>query len=62
MMPQKKNPGTLELLRGRSGRINGMVAAALTLMKVCVQRASHIDIPKLAPTSIYKLCVCVREG
>lgn len=33
MMPQKKNPGTLELLRGRAGRINGLVTAAFTMMK-----------------------------
>ncbi len=33
MMPQKKNPGTVELLRGRSGRINGLLVAGLTLMK-----------------------------
>lgn len=33
MMPQKKNPGTLELLRGRAGRINGLMSAGFTLMK-----------------------------
>ena len=33
MMPQKKNPGTVELIRGRSGRINGLMMAGLTLMK-----------------------------
>jgi argininosuccinate lyase len=33
MMPQKKNPGVLELLRGRAGRINGLLVAAFTLMK-----------------------------
>ena len=33
MMPQKKNPGTIELLRGRSGRMNGLLVAGLTLMK-----------------------------
>lgn len=33
MMPQKKNPGVLELIRGRSGRINGLLVAAFTLMK-----------------------------
>jgi argininosuccinate lyase len=33
MMPQKKNPGVLELLRGRAGRINGYLVAAFTLMK-----------------------------
>jgi len=33
MMPQKKNPGCLELLRGRSGRINGLMVAGFTMMK-----------------------------
>jgi argininosuccinate lyase len=33
MMPQKKNPGMLELVRGRSGRVNGLANAALTMMK-----------------------------
>jgi len=33
MMPQKKNPGVLELIRGRTGRINGLLVAAYTLMK-----------------------------
>jgi len=33
MMPQKKNPGSLELLRGRSGRIFGLLQAGMVLMK-----------------------------
>lgn len=33
MMPQKKNPGSVELLRGRSGRMNGYLMAGLTMMK-----------------------------
>ncbi len=33
MMPQKKNPGSLELLRGRAGRMNGLLVAGLTMMK-----------------------------
>lgn len=33
MMPQKKNPGMLELMRGRSGRINGLANAAFTMVK-----------------------------
>eukprot|EP01102_Stenamoeba_stenopodia_P013663 TRINITY_DN4468_c0_g1_i1.p1 TRINITY_DN4468_c0_g1~~TRINITY_DN4468_c0_g1_i1.p1 ORF type:complete len:548 (+),score=157.46 TRINITY_DN4468_c0_g1_i1:35-1678(+) len=33
MMPNKKNPGTCELLRGRAGRINGYLSAGLTMMK-----------------------------
>ena len=33
MMPQKKNPGAVELLRGRAGRVNGLLSAGLTMMK-----------------------------
>jgi len=33
MMPQKKNPGALELLRGRSGRSTGYLMAGYTLLK-----------------------------
>lgn len=33
MMPQKKNPGTVELLRGRTGRITGLMVAGFTLIK-----------------------------
>jgi argininosuccinate lyase len=33
MMPQKKNPGMLELMRGRSGRVNGLNNAAFTMLK-----------------------------
>lgn len=33
MMPQKKNPGVLELVRGRTGKIYGMLNHMLTLMK-----------------------------
>jgi len=33
MMPQKKNPGMLELMRGRGGRVQGYTEAAFTMMK-----------------------------
>eukprot|EP01126_Amoeba_proteus_P042775 TRINITY_DN465_c0_g1_i5.p1 TRINITY_DN465_c0_g1~~TRINITY_DN465_c0_g1_i5.p1 ORF type:complete len:505 (-),score=95.12 TRINITY_DN465_c0_g1_i5:444-1958(-) len=33
MMPQKKNPGSCELLRGRSGRVTGLMTAAYGMMK-----------------------------
>lgn len=33
MMPQKKNPGVLELVRGRTGRMYGILMEMLTLMK-----------------------------
>jgi argininosuccinate lyase len=33
MMPQKKNPDVPELIRGKTGRVNGHVVALLTLMK-----------------------------
>ncbi|WDT78975.1 MAG: hypothetical protein MPW14_17685 [Candidatus Manganitrophus sp.] len=33
MMPQKKNPDVLELIRGKTGRVNGSLLALLTLLK-----------------------------
>lgn len=33
MMPQKKNPGSVELIRGRCGRMTGYLTAAFTMMK-----------------------------
>src|SRR5690606_9853609 len=33
IMPQKKNPDVPELVRGKSGRVNGHLIALLTLMK-----------------------------
>ncbi len=33
MMPQKKNPDLLELIRGKTGRVYGSLTALLTLMK-----------------------------
>lgn len=33
MMPQKKNPDLLELIRGKSGRVVGALVAMLTIMK-----------------------------
>lgn len=33
MMPQKKNPGPLELMRGRAGRITGYATGGLVMMK-----------------------------
>jgi argininosuccinate lyase len=33
IMPQKKNPDVAELVRGKSGRVNGSLVALLTLMK-----------------------------
>ena len=33
IMPQKKNPDVPELVRGKTGRVNGHLVALLTLMK-----------------------------
>ena len=33
IMPQKKNPDIPELLRGKTGRVNGNLVALLTVMK-----------------------------
>lgn len=32
-MPQKKNPDSLELLRGKSGRVFGDVRVSLTILR-----------------------------
>ena len=32
LMPQKKNPGPCELLRGRTGAVNGYLMGALTML------------------------------
>jgi argininosuccinate lyase len=34
LMPQKKNPDALELLRGKAGRVTGHLAGFLTTLKV----------------------------
>ena len=34
LMPQKKNPDALELIRGKGGRIQGNLAGMLAVMKV----------------------------
>ena len=33
IMPQKKNPDVAELIRGKTGRVNGNLVALLTTMK-----------------------------
>ena len=33
LMPQKKNPDALELIRGRAGRLQGNLAGMLAVMK-----------------------------
>lgn len=33
IMPQKKNPDSLELLRGKSGRVFGDVRVSLTILR-----------------------------
>ena len=33
IMPQKKNPDVPELIRGKTGRVNGHLVSLLTLMK-----------------------------
>ncbi len=35
LMPQKKNPDALELLRGKAGRISGHLSGFLSTLKVC---------------------------
>ena len=41
MMPQKKNPDPLELVRGKSGRALGHLVALLTAMKGPAERVQQ---------------------
>jgi argininosuccinate lyase len=41
-MPQKKNPDSLELLRGKSGRAFGQMAGFMMTVKVTHPTKSHI--------------------
>jgi len=62
MMPQKKNPGMLELVRGRAGRVNGLANAALTLVKglpTGYNRDFHED--KEIVIQIYDLAIRMAE-
>lgn len=45
LMPQKKNPDALELIRGKAGRLQGNLAGLLAVMKVCTQSHSPADSP-----------------
>ena len=41
LMPQKKNPDALELLRGKAGRMLGNLTATLAVLKVCLWEKGH---------------------
>lgn len=43
LMPQKKNPDALELLRGKAGRAIGHLTGLLTTIKVCT-RGHHVTL------------------
>lgn len=63
MMPQKKNPGMLELVRGRAGRVNGLANAALTLVKGLpsgYNRDFHED--KEIAVEIYDIAIRMTEA
>jgi argininosuccinate lyase len=62
MMPQKKNPGMLELMRGRSGRVNGLANAAFTMLKGLpsgYNRDFHED--KEITVDIYNIAIKLTE-
>ncbi len=48
IMPQKKNPDTLELIRARSGSVIGSLVAALTILKALPYSYS-LDLQELTP-------------
>jgi argininosuccinate lyase len=62
MMPQKKNPGMLELIRGRTGRVDGLNNAAFTMIKGLpsgYNRDFHED--KEITVSIFDIAIKMTE-
>ncbi len=48
IMPQKKNPDTLELIRAKSGSVNGSLVAALTILKA-LPYSYNLDLQEVTP-------------
>ena len=48
IMPQKKNPDITELIRGKTGRVNGDLTTLLTMMKgqMCIRDRSRRLFPR----------------
>ncbi len=62
MMPQKRNPDSLELVRGKAGRVIGSLVAGLTMMKglpTAYMRDLQEDKPPLFD-AVEQTLICVR--
>ncbi|MDD1674084.1 MAG: argininosuccinate lyase [Methanomicrobiales archaeon] len=60
IMPQKKNPDTAELLRGKCGTVTGALISAIAIMKALPQSYNR-DMQELSP-HLWKGCDTVRES
>jgi len=66
IMPQKRNPDAAELVRGKTGRLNGSLLALLTVMKglpLAYQKDMQEDkVPVFEAADALELCVAATAG
>src|SRR5216684_4113563 len=66
IMPQKRNPDAAELVRAKTGRLNGSLLALLTVMKglpLAYQKDMQEDkVPVFEAADALELCVAASEG
>jgi argininosuccinate lyase len=66
IMPQKRNPDAAELVRGKTGRLNGSLIALLTVMKglpLSYQKDMQEDkVPVFEATDALELCLAAMAG
>jgi argininosuccinate lyase len=66
IMPQKRNPDAAELVRGKTGRLNGSLIALLTVMKglpLTYQKDMQEDkVPVFEATDALELCLAAMAG
>jgi argininosuccinate lyase len=66
IMPQKRNPDAAELVRAKSGRLNGSLIALLTVMKglpLAYQKDMQEDkLPVFEAADALELCLAASEG
>jgi argininosuccinate lyase len=66
IMPQKRNPDAAELVRAKTGRLNGSLVALLTVMKglpLAYQKDMQEDkVPVFEAADALELCLAATEG
>ena len=66
IMPQKRNPDAAELVRAKTGRLNGSLVALLTVMKglpLAYQKDMQEDkVPVFEAVDALELCLAASEG